>query len=110
VGQAVGGDGFESSEDMDIFWPEKILIREEVAYEPGALTLYDGQKGMYREKKFGEPSGSTEVYKFKKQFVQRGRECGHSQQQSDKQLKDTWLRSQASMGDLSLDVKKGRHW
>ena len=92
---------------MGIFWPEKILIREEVAYEPGALTLYDGREGMCREKKFGEPSGSMEVYKFKKQSVQRGKECGQSQQQSDKQLKDTWLRIQANMGDLSLDVQKG---
>jgi hypothetical protein len=101
--------GFESKRNVGIFWPESVLRREGVDFVERDLAEYDGEKGLFREKKHGEPTGSVEVYKFKRSFTQRGKELGRDDQQSKEQLKATWERSNKAMGNLAVEVEKGEN-
>ena len=87
---------------IGIFWPISVLEREKVELDKADLEKYDGEEGLYRDPKHGQPPGTIEVFEFKKSYVERGRQMGHSDSQSSKQLKETWTRAKEGLGTVTL--------
>ena len=71
-------DALEGRQILGVFWPENVLKREDVKFEPGDLTKYDGELGMYRSRAFGEPDGTIVVSRLRAKRYKRGTDLANT--------------------------------
>ena len=55
---SIGEDAFEEGLNLMVFWPEPCLVRHKVEYNEEELQVYKKENGLWRDKLYGEPSGS----------------------------------------------------
>ena len=88
-----------------VFWPRSVLVREGVVFEEKDLVEWEGddEKGLFRDCKFGSPSGTSAIYERRSKKLKTGKELANTMAgASAQEVSDKFAAAHGRLGKLKL--------